>query len=162
MIAVTGATGAIGGRTAARLAERGEPLRLVVRDASRAPALDADVRQVGGDAHGPGMAAALEGVETFFLVPREEAPARVAQHQTAIDAAVAAGVQRLVYLSFVNPVPDATFTLARHHWATEEHIRATSRPFTFLRMNLYLDFLPQMVTDGVIAGPAGGVGRAHG
>jgi hypothetical protein len=53
---------------------------------------------------------------------------------------VAAGVERLVYLSFVNPVPDATCTLAGHHWATEEHIRSTGRPFTFLRMNLYLDF----------------------
>ena len=63
---------------------------------------------------------------------------------------------RLVYLSFLNAAPDATFTLARDHWATEEHIRATGLAWTFLRMNLYMDFIPRMVgEDGVIRGPAG-------
>ena len=41
MIAVTGASGGIGGRVARSLAAEGCPLRLVVRDAARAPALDA-------------------------------------------------------------------------------------------------------------------------
>ena len=46
--------------------------------------------------------------------------------------------------------------LARHHWATEEHIRSRGLGFTFLRDSLYLDFLPLMVgADGVIRGPAG-------
>ena len=63
---------------------------------------------------------------------------------------------RLVYLSFLGAAPDATFTLARDHWATEEHIRATGLRWTFLRMNLYMDFIPNMVgADGVIRGPAG-------
>jgi len=94
-----------------------------------------------------------------FLVPAEESEDRVEQHKTAVDAAAAAGVRRIVYLSFVNASPDATFTLVRHHWATEEHIRASGLAFTFPRMNLYLDFLPRMVSDGVLAGP-GGDGRA--
>jgi uncharacterized protein YbjT (DUF2867 family) len=52
------------------------------------------------------------------------------------------------------------FTLGRDHWATEEHIRASGLTFTFLRDNLYADFLPNMVgEDGVIRGP-GGDGRA--
>ena len=52
------------------------------------------------------------------------------------------------------------FTLARDHWATEQHIRGSGLPFTFLRDNLYADFLPFMVgDDGVIRGPAGD-GRA--
>ncbi len=38
-IAVTGATGALGGRVARRLAERGVPQRLIVRDVSAAPAV---------------------------------------------------------------------------------------------------------------------------
>jgi uncharacterized protein YbjT (DUF2867 family) len=37
LIAVTGATGELGGRVARRLAERGVRQRLIVRDASRAP-----------------------------------------------------------------------------------------------------------------------------
>ena len=62
---------------------------------------------------------------------------------------------RIVYLSFFNAAPDATFTLARDHWATEEHIRASGVTWTFLRMNLYMDFIPGMAVDGVIRGPAG-------
>jgi NAD(P)H dehydrogenase (quinone) len=159
VIAVTGATGFVGGRTAAYLTERGADLRLVVRDPSRAPDLGADVRAASGYGAAEEMRAALEGVDTLFLVPAEESADRVDQHRTAIDAAVAAGVRRLVYLSFVGASPDNTFTLGRHHWATEEHVRASGLPFTFLRMNFYLDFVPMMVTNDVIAGPAGD-GRA--
>ena len=64
------------------------------------------------------------GADTVFLIPAAEAADRVEHHRTAVDAAVAAGVPRIVYLSFLNAAPDATFTLARDHWATEEHIRA--------------------------------------
>jgi uncharacterized protein YbjT (DUF2867 family) len=50
--------------------------------------------------------------------------------------------------------------LARDHWATEEHLRASGLPYTFLRDNLYADFLPLMVgDDGALRGPAG-EGRA--
>jgi uncharacterized protein YbjT (DUF2867 family) len=102
------------------------------------------------------MRAAFEGVHTLFLVPAAEAPDRVEQHYTAVDAAVAAGVQRVVYLSFVNAGPDSTFTLARHHHLTEERIRGSGVAHTFVRMNLYMDFIPAMVApDGVIRGPAG-------
>jgi uncharacterized protein YbjT (DUF2867 family) len=85
---------------------------------------------------------------------------RVDRHRAFVDAAVAAGVRRLVYLSFCGAAPDATFTLARDHWATEEHLRASGLAYTVLRDNLYADFLPLLVgDDGVIRGPAG-EGRA--
>jgi NAD(P)H dehydrogenase (quinone) len=148
VIAVTGATGFVGRRTAGRL----EAPRLVVRDASRA---QGDVRQASSYGAHDEMRAALEGVHTLFLIPAEESADRVDQHRAAVDAAVAAGVERIVYLSFINASSDATFTLVRDHWATEEHIRAAGPAFTFLRMSLYLDFAPMMVSDGVIAGPAG-------
>ncbi len=160
MIAVTGATGFVGGEVARRLAERGVEQRLVVRDPARAPGLGAEVRVASRYGAGDEMRAAFAGADTVFLVPAEESADRLEQHKTAVDAAVAAGVGRIVYLSFINAAPDATFTLVRHHWATEEHIRASGVAFTFPRMNLYLDFIPNMVSeDGVIAGPAGD-GRA--
>jgi uncharacterized protein YbjT (DUF2867 family) len=158
LIAVTGATGEVGSRVARGLAELGVRQRLVVRDAARAPQLDgAEVRvAAGGYADGAAMRAALEGADTLSLIPAAEAPDRIAQHITAVDAAVAAGVRRIVYLSFVDARPDSTFTLGRDHWATEEHIRASGVPFTFPHMNLYMDFIPSMVgADGVIRGPAG-------
>jgi uncharacterized protein YbjT (DUF2867 family) len=72
---------------------------------------------------------------------------------------VAAGVERIVYLSFINASPEATFTFARDHWHTEEHVREVGLRHTFLRDNIYLDFLPRLAgADGVIRGP-GGDGR---
>ena len=114
------------------------------------------MRRASSYGAGDEMRAALEGCGTLCLIPAEESADRVTQHTTAVDAAVAAGVERIVYLSIVAPAPDATFTLARDHWATEQHIRASGVAHAFARMNLYLDFLPMMAgPDGVIRGPAG-------
>lgn len=156
---ITGSTGGIGSRVAASLADRGIAQRLIVRDPTRAPGLpDADVTQATY-ADGPAMRRALEGVRTLFLVSGSEAFDRVQQHKTAIDAAVEAGVQRIVYLSFLAAAPDATFTFARDHYYTEEYIRATGLAHTFNRSSLYLDYIPPMAWDGgVIRGP-GGSGR---
>lgn len=155
-LAVTGSTGRLGGRVARRLAAAGVPQRLLVRDPARAPDLPgaAVVRAPYGD--GAAVRAALEGVDTVLLVSASETPDRVAQHRTAVDAAADAGVAHLVYVSFLGAAPDATFTLARDHWATEEHVRARGLTATFLRDSLYADFVPALVgEDGAIRGPAG-------
>jgi uncharacterized protein YbjT (DUF2867 family) len=90
-------------------------------------------------------------------VSAAEHPERVRQHLTAVDAVAAAGVERVVYTSFMNASPDATFTLARHHWATEERLREHDLAYTALRDSMYLDFLPIMTgAEGVIRGPADG------
>ena len=99
-----------------------------------APRSRAELRGARSYGDGDAMREALEGVATLFLVPAEESADRVTQHRTAVDAAVAAGVERIVYLSFLAAAPDATFTLARDHWATEEHIRAAGVAFTFARI----------------------------
>jgi len=155
-IAVTGATGQIGGRVAARLAERDVGQRLVVRDASRAPRLPgAEVAQATY-ADGQAMREALAGAGTLFMVSGSEARDRVRDHVSAIDAAAAAGVRRIVYLSFMSAAPDATFTFARDHNATEEHIRASGLAYTFLRSCMYAEYVPVFTgPDGVIRGPAG-------
>jgi uncharacterized protein YbjT (DUF2867 family) len=109
LIAVTGATGAVGGRVARHLAEAGARQLLVVRDPSRAPQLPgAEIRQASGYAAGDEVRAALRGADTLFLVPAAEAADRVEQHKTAVDAAVAAGVRRIVYLSATGAAPDPT------------------------------------------------------
>lgn len=158
LIALTGATGVVGGAVAALLSEAGARTRLVVRDAARAPELPgAEVRRASGYGAGEEMRAALDGAGTLLLVPGTEAADRVEQHETAVDAAVAAGVRHIVYLSVVNAAPDSIWTLVRDHWRTEEHIRASGVAWTFPRFNLYMDFIPFMVAaDGVIRGPAGG------
>ncbi|MCW2725497.1 MAG: hypothetical protein JWN35_2418 [Frankiales bacterium] len=154
--AVTGATGQIGRRVARKLASAGTPQRLVVRDAARAPELaGAEVAQASYDDR-EALSRAFTGIDTLFLVSAREDANRVRQHTTALDAAAAAGVERVVYLSFLGAAPDATFTFARDHWATEEHVRALGLRHTFLRDAFYTDFLPTLAgADGVIRGPAG-------
>jgi NAD(P)H dehydrogenase (quinone) len=158
LIAVTGATGGLGGRVARRLAERGVRQRLVVRDPGRAPALaGAEVATVtAGYDDADGLRRALEGAGTLFMVSASEDPDRVRLHTTVVQAAVDAGVERIVYTSAVAAAPECTFTFGRDHWHTEELIRGSGLPHTFLRDNLYLDFVPLVVgADGVIRGPAG-------
>ncbi|WP_433295829.1 SDR family oxidoreductase [Actinoplanes sp. CA-030573] len=157
LIVVSGATGRLGGRVALRL---GGDLRLLVRDPARAPSVPGAQVAVAEYADLDAMRSALRGASTVLMVSGAETPERVAQHRTFVDAAVAEGVGHLVYTSFAGAAPDATFTLARDHWATEQYIRASGLEFTFLRDNLYADFLPLMAgPDGVIRGPAGD-GRA--
>ena len=79
MIAVTGATGTLGSRVLERLAGAGDvPLRLVVRDAGRAPAVPGAevVENPGGYADPAGFRAALDGVDTLYLVSAAEAETR--------------------------------------------------------------------------------------
>jgi NAD(P)H dehydrogenase (quinone) len=156
VIGVTGSTGQLGSRVARRLAASGVPQRLIVRDPARAPELaGAEVAQA---AYGESAALldALDGVTTLLLLSATESADRVSLHTATVDAAVAAGVRRIVYTSFVGASPAATFTFARDHWHTEKHLRGTGVDFTFLRDNLYLDFVPGFVgEDGVIRGPAG-------
>jgi uncharacterized protein YbjT (DUF2867 family) len=155
LIAVSAATGRLGGRIARRLAAAGIPQRLVVRDPARAPQLPGATVARAHYGDGAAMRHALEGVDTVLMVSASESPDRVDRHRTFVDAAVAAGVWHLVYTSFVGAAPDAVFTLARDHWATEEYVRASGLQFTFLRDCLYADFLPFMISaDGVIRGPA--------
>jgi len=158
-IAVTGATGHIGGLVAAHLDTAGRAQRLLVRDPAspRLPQLGSVTEVARIDYANQDLSqAALQGVEVLFMVSAHESPTRTAEHAAFIDAAAAAGVRHVVYTSFAAAAPDATFTLARDHYATEELLSASGMAWTFLRDTFYIDFMEQLVgTDGVIRGPAG-------
>lgn len=157
LIAVTGATGGLGRRVATHLADRGLAQRLIVRDAARAPAVTtADIAEVSGYHDSAAMLEALRGVHTLFLVSARESANRIAEHISVVDAAVEAGVARIVYTSSLGASADATFTFARDHFATEEQVRKTGLAFTFLRDSLYLELVPVLTSaEGILAGPAG-------
>lgn len=156
LIAVTGATGAVGGRVAQRLAAAGVRQRLVVRDPARAPDIPrSSVAQASYD-DGDAMRAALRGAAALLFVSASEHPDRVSLHRSVVEAAKAEGVERIVYTSFLAAAPDTTFTFGRDHFATEVVIRSLGFDYTFLRDSLYQDILPFMAgEDDVIRGPAG-------
>jgi NAD(P)H dehydrogenase (quinone) len=158
---------------AVRLAKLGLAQRLILRDSRRAPQLPgAEVMQASSYGDAVAIGRALVGVETLFLVSAQDRMGfirrcaenkvpvppydRVQQHVAVVAAAAAVGVQHIVYLSFLSAAADATFILARDHFHTEEYIRSTGVPFTFLRQGLYMDKAPLHASaDGVIRGPAG-------
>ena len=156
VIAVTGATGFIGGAVAGNLAADGTPLRLVVRDLSRAPELERAVAVQTTYADREASLAALDGVETLLMISAAENEHRLMEHLTFIEAAGDAGVKHIVYTSFIGAAPDSTFTLGRDHFATEQAIVASGMSYTILRDNFYADFMPLMAGDDhVLRGPAG-------
>ncbi len=156
-VALTGVTGRIGSLVAARLAAEDVSLRLIARDPARVPHYPDAVAAQAEYADSAAFERAVAGAQTLLLVSAAENADRVSEHKSAVDAALAAGVTRIVYISFQGAAPDATFTFARDHWATEEHIKASGVAYTFLRDNNYLGFLPKLADPetGVIAGPAG-------
>ena len=165
-LAVTGSTGALGGLVARGLADAGRSQRLLARTPARAPVLPGAVAFPMSYSDRAACAAALAGVRTLFMVSATESPDRVDQHRAFVESAAAAGVEHIVYTSFIGASPTATFTFARDHFATEQMIKATGIAHTFLRDNLYLDFFAALPgPDGIIRGPAGdgrvaGVARA--
>lgn len=166
-LAVTGATGFLGGLVARNLSGAGVAQRLLTREVSRTPELTGAVPVLFSSyADRASATAALTGVQTLFMVSGSEAVDRLDQHRMFVDAARAAGVRHVVYTSFIGAAPDAIFTLGRDHYATEEYIKAAGLTYTFLRDSFYLDFMPELVgDDGVIRGPAddgrvGAVARA--
>lgn len=149
-IALTGTSGGIGGAVLEKL---GGSHVLIGRDASRLrPGHDRRQAAYGE----PAMSAALQGVDTLFFVSGRESATRLGEHLAVVDAAVEAGVERIVYLSFLGATATSTFTLGRQHFFTEQAIRDSGVTFTFLRDSFYQDYLLYMVgADGVIRGPAG-------
>lgn len=159
-LAVTGSTGVVGGHVARLLADQGMPQRLLARTPSAAPVLPGAAVVEFGYRDDELTARALAGVRVLFMVSAAESADRLEQHRAFVDAAARAGVEHVVYTSFIGAAPDAVFTLARDHFATEQHLRESGMAWTFLRDNFYADFMPMLVgEDGVIRGPAGD-GRA--
>jgi NAD(P)H dehydrogenase (quinone) len=173
MIAVTGAAGKLGSRIASRLSQRGIAQRLIVRDTARTPKLkNTEVAAVSSYADISAMTKTLSGVETLFLVSARDLMGitqeaakkgmppppydRLKEQTSAIDAAKAAGVKRIVYLSFLGATENPVFTLNRDHYRTEQFIHKSGLAFTFLRPCLYMENVPLRVSpEGIIQAPAG-------
>ncbi|WP_270450363.1 NmrA family NAD(P)-binding protein [Kocuria marina] len=158
---ITGATGRIGGAVSRRLEERGVAHRLLVRSphrvASHVAAANGLLDAATMDFADPdGAAESMAGLDTVFLVSASESADRKQQQLAMVEALSRAGVRRVVYTSFAAPAPDATFTFARTHYATEQAIERAGLEYTFLRDNFYLDVFPDFVSaDRVLRGPAG-------
>lgn len=160
MIVVTGASGHLGGLVARELAARGEPVRLVVRDAGRAPAQDGAEVAVADFGDPDSLARALGEGDRAFMVSMHDGPdARIALHQSFVDAAVRAGVAHVVYVSCLGAGPDAIFSHGRSHGATEEMLRDSGLGWTSIRNGMYTDDILGWFDPDGVARETGGDGR---
>ena len=165
MIVITGATGQLGSLIVASLLERvpAAEVGVSVRDPARAAGLAGrGVRVRRGDFSDPdSLADAFEGATQALIVSANETGASaVASHAAAIDAAIAAGAERILYTSHQGAGADSAFAPMRDHAATEDYLAATGTPFTSLRNGFYAATVPfligQAVTTGEIIAPADG------
>ena len=165
MIVVTGATGLLGGAVVERLLGKvpAAEIGVSVRDPAKAEALaNRGVRVRRGDYDdAASLAHAFEGAEQLLLVSAAATgePA-LRQHATAIDAARAAGVRRIVYTSHMGANPASAFAPMPDHAATEALLEASGLAFTALRNGFYTAsgrmLLGQAFETGELAAPADG------
>jgi uncharacterized protein YbjT (DUF2867 family) len=136
VIGVLGATGRLGGNVAAALAERGVKARARVRRPSAGLPLPAVHAELDAPA---ALAAALDVVDRLLLLTAHGADQE--RHEAAlIDAAVAAGVRRVVKISgsAASLGPNGPSATVVAHRRSEQRIERGGMAFVFLRPSFYM------------------------
>ncbi|MCF8610230.1 NAD(P)H-binding protein [Gordonia sp. HY285] len=161
---MTGATGVLNGATVERLLDHVPPDRIgvSVRDPDRATHLsERGVRVRRGSYDDPdALRHSFTDAEQVLLVSSSDVTADVVgQHRAAIDAAVAAGAERILYTSAHGTRYDTPYPPLAIHAATEDYLAASGVAWTSLRNGFYGE-LRQLLgpwrETGVIAKPADG------
>jgi uncharacterized protein YbjT (DUF2867 family) len=158
---VTGATGTVGTHLMRTLAGRGARPRGFVRDRAKGLAThgpDADLA-VGDYGDRDSVRAALDGIEQVFLTCGNH-PSQVDWETAVVDAAVAAGVRRVVKLSALGAEAGSPVAFFDAHARIEEHLRAAGVATVILRpgfkMSTLLAGAPGVQQAGAFFAPAAG------
>lgn len=140
---VTAATGKFGTKVVETLLKTvpAGQLAVSVRNTEKAIELQArgvEVRQ--GDFDYPEtLDSAFAGVERLLIISADgDNETRIRQHVNAVAAAERARVKFIAYTSLTN-TQESTNLFAPTHKATEEAIKKTGIPYSFLRNNWYLE-----------------------
>src|SRR5271166_1200540 len=160
-IVVIGGTGMVGSQTVEELLKRGAEVRVMTRSADRISSLPKGVEGVVGSMLQPkSLPSVFAGADKLFLITpldRDE----TAQGIDAADAAVAAGIRRIVYLS----VHQADKALTIPHFVSklpvEGVIRTSGVEYTILRPNNFYQndlTLLDAIRGGAYPQPSGSVG----
>jgi uncharacterized protein YbjT (DUF2867 family) len=127
-ILVTGGTGILGRPTVDLLRASGHDVRVLSRS-------------TGGDlTTGAGVAEALVGADTLLHLATSASRKDVAQTQLLLDAAVAAGVTHVVFISIVG-VDVVPYSYYRAKFTCEQIIERSGIPFTILRATQFHSFV---------------------
>ena len=151
-VAVTGSTGQLGRLAIAALRRRAPEAGIIAlaRSPESAADLGVTVRTADYTRHET-LPAALAGVDVLVLISSNDFNDRVGQHRAVIDAAVGAGVGRMVYTSLLKADTSAML-LAADHVATEAAIQASGLPATLLRNGWYTENQTESLAGALAAG----------
>ncbi|GGG02917.1 SDR family oxidoreductase [Pontibacter amylolyticus] len=158
-IGITGATGHLGRLVVAKMKERAaaDDLVALVRSPQKAADLGIEAREADYDKPET-LQRALQGIDTLLLISGSEVGKRARQHQHIIDAARQNGVQRIVYTSVLH-ADNTSVSLATEHRATEQALKDSGIPHTFLRNGWYTEnytaSIPGALAGGAVIGSAG-------
>lgn len=152
---VTGATGKFGEKVVETLLKTipANQLAVSVRDPGKAERLrtrGVEVRQGDFD-HPETLDTAFSGIDRLLIISADgDNETRIRQHSNAVASAERAGVKFIAYTSITN-AQESTNLFAPTHKATEEVIKKTGIPYSFLRNNWYLENeIPSI--QGILAG----------
>ncbi|MFB7947953.1 NAD(P)H-binding protein [Kitasatospora phosalacinea] len=168
MILLTGATGSIGRHLVRRLADRGAEFRALVRDEAKGRALGC--AYAVGDFDDPAsLTAAFAGVDRLFLggpgaLPVDGEQPMVRQLTAAVEAAAAAGVERVVKVSVWHAAPDSLLAQGAHGVLDRRLAAALPGRWTLLQPSGFLQnlLLPGAFTpDGRLVGRYGDAPVSH-
>jgi NAD(P)H dehydrogenase (quinone) len=144
---VTGASGNLGKAVVAELRRLGAKKVIA---ATRTPgkhqelaSLDVEEREADFD-RPETLQTAFRGVERLLLVSTDSLHApdvRIKQHRAAIQAAVGAGVEHVVYTSLPNAHPTEGPSIPDDHFWTEVALFESGLNWTILRNNLYAEVI---------------------
>ena len=161
-ILVTGGTGTVGSHVVANLAVAGHDTRVLTRSPEKVGALPNGVTGAIGALSEPvTLGPAFEGIDRLFLLT-PLAQDEVDQGLAGVEAARAAGVERIVFMS----VHQADQALRIPHFASKvEIVRGLERsgiPYTVLEPNSFYQndvwFRQPLMEFGVYPNPLGSVG----
>lgn len=162
MILITGATGTIGRHLVRMLTQAKTPFRALVRDEAKGESLGCEFT-VGDFDDPPSIAAAFRGIDRLLLnssgaLPVAGRQPMIRQQATAIEAARAAGMSRIVKVSAWRPRPEAKLSVGAH-WEIEQHLKSSGVPWSLLRPTGYMQnfFTGEggFSTGGAVSGPYG-------
>jgi NAD(P)H dehydrogenase (quinone) len=157
-IGITGSTGKVAGTTLKKLKTLVDPSDIVAfaRNPEKAAELDLGVEVRQADYYKPeDWEPALQGIDRLVMISASEFNDREGQHANVLRAAKAAGVQHVLYTSFLH-APTSPLQITAAHKFTENLLGELGIPATIMRDPYYTQNwtgqLPIQIERGTILG----------